>query len=97
MAIVAFALMQLASYATSRTRTPKAMRSATMKPIVESIKKQEDLDKTVARYSSSVSQLLNGTSNGSKRVPVVCTFTGMSSSNDKQVSYEGAKNGFFTY
>jgi hypothetical protein len=47
--------MQFASYATRRSRTPKSMRSAAMKPIVESIQKQEDLDKTVARYSSSVS------------------------------------------
>ena len=27
----------------------------------------------------------------------MCKFSGLSSSNDKQVSYEGAKNGFFTY
>ena len=27
----------------------------------------------------------------------MCKFSGLSSSNDKQVSYEGGKNGFFSY
>lgn len=33
----------------------------------------------------------------SQCVTPTCTFTAISSSNDRQVSYEGAKNGFFSY
>lgn len=52
------------------------------------------------RYSSAVQQTKANTSQETKPAdwkPLQCSFTALSSSSDKQVSYEGAKNGFFTY
>lgn len=50
-----------------------------------------------ARYSSGVKSDHERTIPPNEYRPVECTFTALSSSNDKQVSYEGAKNGFFSH
>ncbi len=52
------------------------------------------------RYSSGVHHSKGNTDKETHPAdwkPVECKFTALSSSSDKQVSYEGAKNGFFTY
>jgi hypothetical protein len=48
------------------------------------------------RYSAGVNDAQKYEA-GKNRAQPVCKFTALSSSNDRQVSYEGAKNGFFSY
>jgi Caspase domain len=90
-------LASISSIANARKTTARPTRQTVLTPVASSLQTtQQALDAAIAKYSAQVSMQINSGASKEK-LPIACQFSGFSSSNDKQVSYEGAKNGFFTY